>query len=234
MSKFEKLKAYLRRWGWWRTAYTVVMRAAAKFLGLEVYVLRTRETPEQGSSGEAELPGVTFRLISDEELLNTVDDIALLLKDEFVRPAMDRGDLAFGAFHEGVLIAYVWRSISSAFHYDDCWIRVKEPYSYSYNSFARPEFRGKRIGPALIMYADDEMRKKGYSHRVGIVAVTNYASLRMGEKMGSQNIGHVGFVKWFGRYHFFRSRPAANIGFQFFQPSRLQPSAERSSRKSST
>ena len=234
MSILDKLKSHVRRWGWWRTAYALVMRGAAKFLGLEVYVLRTRETPEQGSHSESELPGVTFRLISDEELLSSVDDIGLLLQNEFVRPAMDRGDLAFGAFHEGVLVAYVWRSTGTAYHYDDCWVRVTEPYSYSYNSFARPEFRGKRLVPALIMYADDEMRKKGYSHRVGIVAVTNYASLRMGEHMDSHDIGRVGFINWFGRYHFFRSGPAAEIGFQFYQPSRLQSSAERSRRKSST
>jgi hypothetical protein len=70
------------------------------------------------------------------------------------------------------------------------------------------------------MYSDHEMRKKGYTHRAGIIAVTNFASLGMGKHMGSHTIGHVGFLKWFGRYHFFRSGPAADIGFQFFQPSR--------------
>jgi hypothetical protein len=229
MSKLDKLKAHIQRWGWRRTAYALVMRAASKFLGLEVFVLRARETPEQALGSQCELPGVTFRLISDEELLSSVDDIALPLQDEFVRPAMDRGDLAFGAFHEGVLIAYAWRPTGSAPHYDDCWVRVARPYSYSYNSFARPEFRGQHLVPALIMYSDHEMRKKGYTHRVGIIAVTNFASLGMSKRMGSQYIGHVGFVKWFGRYHFFRSGPATDIGFQF-----LQPSIERSRRKSST
>jgi ribosomal protein S18 acetylase RimI-like enzyme len=234
MSKLDKLNAYARRWGWRRTAYAIVMRAATKVLGLEVYVLRICEAPEQSLDSPCQLAGVTFRLVSDEELLSTVDDIDLLLRDEFVRSAMDRGDLAFGAFHEGVLIAYVWCSTGTAFHYKDCWVRVMKPYSYSYNSFTRPEFRGQRLVPALLMYADQEMRKKGYTHRVGIVAVTNFASLRAGKHMGTQNIGHVGFMKWFGRYHFFRSGPAAEIGFQFFQPSREQSSLERSRRKSST
>ena len=220
MSKLDKLKAHIQRWGWRRTAYALVMHAASKILGLEVYALRSREAPEQGLGSQCKVPGVTFRLVSDEELLSSVDDIALPLQDEFVGPAMDRGDLAFGAFHEGVLIAYVWRSTGSAPHYDDCWVHVARPYSYSYNSFTRPEFRGKHLLPALMMYSDHDMRKKGYTHRVGIAAVTNFASLRMGKHMDSHTIGHVGFLKWFGRYHFFRSVPAADIGFRFFQPSR--------------
>lgn len=195
------------------------MRAASKLLGLEVFVLRTREAPEQAFNNQCKLPGVTFRRVSDEELQSAVDDAALPLQDEFVGPAMDRGDLAFGAFHEGVLIAYAWRSTDSAPHYADCWIRVARPYSYSYNSFARPDFRGQRVVPALIAYSDHEMRQLGYTHRVGIIATTNYASLGMGKHMGSQNIGRVGFLRWFGRYRFFLSGPAKEIGFRFFQPS---------------
>ena len=220
MSKLDKLKSHARRWGWWRTGYWLVMRAASKYLGLEVFVLRIRATPEQGVSNQCELPGATFRLVSDEELLNSAIDAALPLDDEFVRAAMDRGDLAFGVFHEAALIAYVWRSIDSAPHYDDCWIRVPRPYSYSYNSFARPEFRGQHLVPALILYSDYEMMKKGYTNRAGIIAVNNFPSLGMGKHLGSHTIGHVGFVRWFSRDIFFRSRPAADIGFQFFQPSR--------------
>jgi hypothetical protein len=196
------------------------MRTASKYFGLEVFVLRTRATPEQSGRNQCEVPGVTFRLVDDEELLKSAIDTALPLDDEFVRAAMDRGDLAYGAFHEAELIAYSWRSIDSAPHYDDCWIRVPRPYSYSYNSFARPEFRGQHLVPALILYSDHEMMKKGYTHRVGIIAVTNFPSLGMGKHLDSHIIGHVGFLRWFSRYLFFRSRSAADIGFQFFQPSR--------------
>ena len=220
MSKLDKLKAHIQRWGWRRTAYALVMRAASKFLGLEVFVLRTRATPEQSVSSQCELPGVTFRLVSDEELLSSVSDTALPLNDEFVRAAIDRGDLAFGAFHEGALIAYMWRSTGSAPHTEDCWVRVARPYCYSYNSFVKPEFRGRHLVPVLILYSDQEMLKKGYTHRAGIIAVTNFPSLGMGKHLGSYVIGHVGFLNWFGRYLFFHSRPAADIGFQFFQPSR--------------
>ena len=220
MSKLDKLKSHARRWGWWRTAYWLVMRTASKYLGLEVFVLRTRAIPERGNSNQCELPGVTFRQANDEELLKSAIDTALQLDDEFVRAAMDRGDLAYGAFREAELIAYVWRSTDSAPHYDDSWIRVARPYSYSYNSFARPDFRGQHLVPALILYADHEMMTKGYTHRVGIIDVTNFPSLSMGKHLDGHTIGHVGFLKWFGGYRFFRSGPAVDVGFQFFQPSR--------------
>lgn len=220
MSKLDKLNSHARRWGWWQTGYWLVMRTASKYLGLEVFFLRTRATPERSTSNQCELPGVTFRLANDEELLKSATDTALPLDDKFVRAAMGRGDLAYGAFHEAELIAYVWRSTGSAPHLDDCWIRMARPYSYSYNSFARPDFRGQHLVPALILYSDHEMMKRGYTHRAGIIAITNFPSLGMGKHLDSHTIGHVGFLKWFGRYHFFYSRSAVDIGFQFFQPSR--------------
>ena len=130
------------------------------------------------------------------------------------------GDNHYVVRNDSSLIAYAWRAIGSAPHYDDCWVCVEDPYSYSYNAFTKPEFRGQHLVPALLMYSDQEMRKSGYTHRAGIVAVSNYASLAMSKHMDSQNIGHIGFVKWFGRYRFFRSRSAAKIGIRFCQPSR--------------
>lgn len=193
------------------------MRAAERVIGLEVFVVRICETPRSTTSIQSELPGVKFREANEEELLDAANDAALPIGDDFIRKAIARGDLAFAAFHESQMVAYVWRSIASAPHTADCWVRVAQPYCYSYNSFVIPEFRGKRLVPALIMFSDQEMLKRGFTHRAGIIATSNFASLAMGKSMNSQIVGRTGFWHFLGRYRFFRTRPVADMGFELYQ-----------------
>ena len=214
MSKLDRLKAHFWRWGWWRTLYFIVMRVAARYLGIEVFVVRVRATAETSSENPCTLPGVTFREATIDELLDFVASPEVLLDHKFVNDAIGRGDLAFGAVRDGSMLAYLWRSTSTAPHNRDCWIKVTPPYSYSYNSFTTPEFRGQRIVPGLLLFSDNEMMKKGYTHRAGIVATSNFASLAMGKHLGSKIIGRVGYIKWFNRIRFFRSRSVAEVGFK--------------------
>jgi hypothetical protein len=40
----------------------------------------------------------------------------------------------------------------------------------------------------------------------------------MGPSIGSQNIGRLGYLHWFGKPFFFRSRAVADIGVELFKP----------------
>ena len=213
MSKLDKLNAHIRRWGWWRTLYFLVMRAAARYLRLELFVLRVRDTAATNPENPCRLSGVIFREVDADEILALARDPDVPLGRGFVRAATRRGDLAFGAFKDESLIAYLWRSTTTAPHNDACWVSMSAPYSYSYNSFAKPEFRGQRIVPGLLLYSDEEMMKKGYTHRAGIVATSNFASLAMGKHLGSQVIGRIAYANWFGRIRYFRSRSVTATGF---------------------
>jgi hypothetical protein len=192
------------------------MRIASRFLGLHVFVVRTKLATVEVDD-PCEMTGLEYRRLDTESLMKWVDDPELDLDADFLSAASERGDIAFGVLADSVLIAYVWRSVKSAPHTGDLWVRVGRPYGYSYKSYTRPTYRGNHIVPALILYSDQEMLKLGYTHRAGFIAVTNYASLELGKHMGSDSIGYIGFLKWFGRYFFYRSRLVAEIGFEFFQ-----------------
>ncbi|MGI9261115.1 MAG: hypothetical protein ACR2QR_03715, partial [Woeseiaceae bacterium] len=103
---------------------------------------------------------------------------------------------------------------------DNVWIRIRKPYNYSYKSFTRTAYRGRRISPTVHLFSDNEMRKHGYAYRVGFVGMTNYASLEMGKHMGSIIVGYAGYIAWFGLLIPFRTRPVKEIGFEFFRPNR--------------
>jgi len=218
-SKFSKLRTFARRWGWPGTVYHLLMRGAGKYLGIHVVVVRTRFTTIE-ISNPCDLPEIEYRQLDSDAMERAIDDPNLDLDRKFVQAAAERGDLGFGAFDESQLVSYVWRSTTSAPHTDDLWVRVDQPYCYSYKSFTRTDYRGNHIAPALILYSDQEMLKLGHTHRVGFIAATNFASLALGVRMGSQVIGHAGYLHWFGRYFFFRSRQVIDIGFEFFEPTR--------------
>ena len=197
--------------------YHLIMRGAGDYLGIHVVVVRTRFTTAK-TANPCDLPKIEYRLIDSDELIRAIDGPELDLDQDFVRAARERGDLGFGAFDKSKLVSYVWRSTTSAPHTDRLSVRVERPYCYSYKSFTRMDYRGNHIAPALILYSDQGMLKLGYTHRVGFIAATNFASLAIGARMESRVIGHAGYLQWFGRYFFFRSKQVADIGFEFFKP----------------
>jgi hypothetical protein len=217
MSKSAGLHARIQRWGLWRTALYLLLRIGSDLLGIHVFVARARHTTDHFEN-PSRSPEIRFRRIEPDELDELTGDANLLLDEDFVAAARARGDIAFGAFDGARLVAYVWRSTTSAPHTEEVWVRAKPPYCYSYKSFAVHEYRGKRIVPGLVLYSDHVMRELGYTYRVGIIALSNFASLAMGPSLESKNIGHLGYLLWFGRPFFFRSRAVADIGLEMFRP----------------
>jgi GNAT superfamily N-acetyltransferase len=157
-------------------------------------------------------------MIEPEELRSASKDSSLGLNSNFIDKAIARGDQTYGAFDGTKLVSYIWRSAGCAPDADGVWVRVRKPYNYSYKSFTRPEYRGQGISPVAHLFSDNEMHKQGYRYRAGFVSIANYASLRMGKKMGSQRIGYAGYFAGFGRLMPFRTRAVREIGFEFFRP----------------
>ena len=212
----EKLRSDARRWGLVRSLFNRILRRINQYLGIHIHVVRTAE---MGDSSQApSIPSnISLRLIPPDELHKVTTNPALLLSLEFVNSAIDRGELAIGAFDGPELISYVWRTLTHAPHDDDIWVRVSRPYCYAYNSFTLPNYRGQKISPAVHLLSDTEMFKRGFTHRAGFIALTNSASLAMGKHMGSRIIGYAGYAKWFGWFFPFRSKAVKNIGFEFFK-----------------
>lgn len=218
-SKFGRIRAFAKRWGWPRTIFAQVMKLAGRYLGIHIVRVRGRHTTCEASA-PIRIPGLELRQIEADELMRSTEDPKIDLDRNFVEAAIERGDIAFGAFEGSLLVGHHWRSTTGAPHTDELWVRVRRPHCYSYKSFTRREYRGNHILPALILYADWEMLQRGYSHRVGYIDIRNYASLAMGKHLHSYTVGYAGYVKWFGRHFTFRSRAVAETGFEFFEPAK--------------
>jgi hypothetical protein len=157
------------------------------------------------------------RIVSPEELLKAVDDPELDLGLDFVRSALARGDMAFGAFEGDRLVGYTWRTFTAAPDRDGLWARVSRPCQYSYKAFTRPSHRGKRIHVAITFVADAYLLERGYAFEVGYLETTNFASIGVANFLGRRKIGYAGYVKWFGRRILFRTPAVRKIGVELFE-----------------
>jgi hypothetical protein len=217
--KFENLPADVQRWGWKRSVLIRAVSMLRRYVGLHIYRINVRPLARQ--SPEPYLPsGITVRIVSPEELFKAADDPELDLHLDFVRGALDRGDMAFGAFAGDHLVGYTWRTFTAAPDRDGLWARVSHPYQYSYKAFTRSSHRGQRIHVAITFVADAYLLERGYSFEVGYMETTNFASIGVANFLGRQRIGYAGYVKWFGCRILFRTPAVKKIGVELFEPDR--------------
>jgi hypothetical protein len=214
--KFESLPADVRRWGWKRSVFIRVISLLRRYIGLYIYRINVR--PLVGQSPEPYFPsGIAVRIVPPEELLKAADDPELDLDLDFVRDALARGDMAFGAFEGDRLVGYTWRTFTAAPDRDGLWARVSHPCQYSYKAFTRPSHRRKRIHVAITFFADAYLLGRGYTFEVGYMEVNNFASIGVADFLGRRRIGYAGYVKWFGRCVPFRTPAVKKIGAELFE-----------------
>ena len=213
LGKFENLLADVKRWGLKRSAFIRVMSMLRRHAGLHIYRVNAR--PLSAGRPEAHLPeGIAVRIVAPDELSRAADDPELDLDRDFVRDALARGDMAFGAFEGIRLVGYTWRTFSAAPDREGVWVRVSRPYQYSYKAFTRPTHRRKRIHVAITFFADAYLLARGYRFEVGYTEISNFSGIGLADFMGRLKIGYAGYVNWFGRSIPFRTAVVRKIGVE--------------------
>ena len=221
--KLESLRARVSRWGWGRTLFAVFMSCLRTYAGIHIYRVNLR--PLAPRIATPPLPaGIRLGIVPPSKLLDAANDPELDMESGFVRGALARGDVAFGAFDGDQLIAYVWRPFGAAPDADGLWVKVDPPYHYAYKAFTLPAYRGKRIHIAVSHVSDDYFLERGYTAEVGFSEISNFPGIAAADFLGRKRVGFAGYVRWFGRAVPFRTAGVKRIGFQMFEP---QPSDGR-------
>lgn len=162
--------------------------------------------------------GVQCRLLGEREVLAFAADPSLELDAAWVRLAFGNGGACLGALHAGRLIAYNWLAYADTQYAKGVWLRVRGPFRYSYKTFVRPEYRGRRIAQALHALADHPALRRGRSLAVNLVDVCNHSSLAALRRAGSRPLGWVSFVKCFGVVLAVHSPGVRRAGLRFYGP----------------
>ena len=159
--------------------------------------------------------GYTARFVGEEELLEYCGNPELQLSPEAVRLAFSRGDVCTGLFHEGTLVAYMWRSTSRAPHTDRVSVETRKPYRYGYKALTLPAYRGRHLPEYLAPVSGPYYIDRGYFLSIGFVETHNFASRRSERRRGSYVVGYAGYLILFGRIFTFRTRGVRAAGFRF-------------------
>ena len=193
------------------------LRHLLMLLGIRIYAVRSHVLGR--SPAPPELPAhLRVGIVDSATLLRAAEDPELGLSHDFVKFALARGDVAFGAMHGDRLVAYTWRTFTEAPHEHGLWVRVRPPYRYGYKAFTHPSYRGLHLNAAISLSSDAYFLERGYTHHVGFVDIWNRASLATGKYKGNSVIGFAGYLRWFGRYVPFRTPGVKRTGFEFFAP----------------
>jgi hypothetical protein len=178
----------------WRTherIYGGVLRRLGRWIDFHVFLVFRRELTPPGTVTTVP-KGYSFRALTPDDLLAAARDPALQLTRERVLLAHRQGDLFFGIFHRGRLVAYRWYALSGATPIEDNLVihYAHEGRGYGYRAFTHPDHRGRRLHLCATRLSDLELRARGCTHTVGYIAAENFASLRAHSRLAeSRRIG---------------------------------------------
>ena len=197
-------------------AYARLMRALARRPGLRVFRFFSRSL----DASATQLPGLTLRLLREDELLRACADPELDLRGDGVRTAYARGDLCVGALDGEKLAGYCWLAFSPVHHLEGVWVRFGPTSVWTYKSLVRPSYRGRGIAPALYRFADGLCRERGRSTSILCVEDHNAPSASAALRAGYAPSGRAAWVRRGRTLRTWTSRAVESHGIEFYRPSR--------------
>jgi hypothetical protein len=184
---------------------------------LVVSRVQVGELLETTTESNRRAEGLRIDIPSRGELLQAARELPDELTEAFIDDAASRGDVCVAAFHGGHVVAWAWRSFTTAPHADGVWVRLDPPYCYSYKWYTRPEYRGRRVLTRVCRYGDELSRDRGCRRAAWFIETHNYPSLRASRRLGARTVGYAGYLKLFGKSYPFRTPGVLPHGFRFYR-----------------
>jgi L-amino acid N-acyltransferase YncA len=190
-----------------------------RYLGIDLCRVLARDIGAGTGTGPARFE---FRVLTRPELLRLCANPDYQLSATWVRSALGRGDVCFGALERGRVAGYLWLAYAAARYTDKVWIRTEPSSRYTYKVFIHPEHRGRGLVQELYRRSDAALLARGRKRAVMVIQADNAASLRAAHRNGFYTVGYAAHVSCRGGALAFRSPGARRSGFEFYsvQPPR--------------
>jgi GNAT superfamily N-acetyltransferase len=182
-----------------------------KLFGLHLYWINSRTLPEVQPPAPPQ--SITIREMTRDELLQFTLDPELDLKPKALRGMASGNRYCFGALDGEKLVAYTWIALTTAPHPYDLEVRVNTPRCYGYKAFTRAEYRGRKIWPVLVQFAEAAARERGCDEALSYIELDNAPSLAAAKKINARRVGFAGYLRCFGQCFPFCSPGAKRAGF---------------------
>ena len=209
-------KNYVRR------AFVWLLAGAEARLGLRVFRVRVRElvatlplSPLPPEWRVEQLPSEQWRaLVNDPGLCLEPSDIT-----DFQSATMT------AVLHRDRVVAYAFAAVGGARIDEHVCASCDLPYRYSFKSYTRPEYRGRRLSAYTSLHSDPLFLARGCTHAISYASCYNLASIRTEASKGNRYAGFAGYIVLGGWTITFHSPGAKKIGFRLASAARQESNA---------
>jgi len=211
----EKFRLGARRYGLVTYAKSR-MFALLNSMGLHLWVVHARALEPDFVIPPEHAARYEFRRVGlDEALLQSRSSPDLNLSEAFLESAFSRGDICVGAFDQGRLVAYTWRTLDRAPVDEDLWLKIVQPACrYGYKALVLADYRGQHLNRTVRSFYDHDMVAMGIQENVAYIDMHNIASMRAHRGLHRERVGYAGYFRRRRVWMTFRT-PAVRQYFQF-------------------
>ena len=208
----EALRARITDWGIRRTCYWYVMTFLERVFGLHLHYVYVSGLRSRHPVPAAD--GYVHRQVPLSELLPYAGgdgELGQELSREFLRQAIDRGDLCVASYFGDELVGFDFSSSQRVPATSQLDHIIPRGFLYSYKSWTHPDHRGRRLG----IYRIEIQWDQGL-HFIYAIETHNYPSVLRPYRPPAERrirMGYAGWIEFRGRHIPFVSRRARWIGF---------------------
>ena len=189
----SRIRADLHHFGVGKTAYEVFIRGINLCIYLRIFKALKIETANPDFL-DSKQP-LQWQFFGESQLFELAKNPDNKLIESFVRPALAKGDECYGALDGETLANYGWYSNKPTEMDNGLTLHFNPDYTYMYNAFTHPKYRGKRLHAIGMNRALREYLRRGFKGLISCVESHNFSSLQSVYRLGYQDIGRVVVLK---------------------------------------
>jgi GNAT superfamily N-acetyltransferase len=175
----------------WRAGFVELGQIVGRiFYQRAEYVIMANELSSQVLLPDPK-PDLTIRQVTVWEEIASLSQIADSVDVVRFHEMFDNGSIVFVAFQDGRPAGYCWISQEIHRSVNRAQPPLRSGDACVHDLFVSPEYRGRGVGKALILYRLWFLCEHGYDRAIAVVVQDNVAALELDKKTGYSCIGRM-------------------------------------------
>ena len=111
---------------------------------------------------------------------------------EIIEQRFDRKEACLVAYHQDEIVGACWCATYSAWiDYLEAELHLAEDTVYAYDSWVRPDFRGKRVADGMRRFRMHWIDQSGFKRAFGLIWPQNKNSMQRSRRMSRNEVGEI-------------------------------------------
>ncbi|MFX0199067.1 MAG: GNAT family N-acetyltransferase [Candidatus Hodarchaeota archaeon] len=100
--------------------------------------------------------------------------------------------------NDSEILGWSWAAVNRVYFKDfNCFLPIKEKTAFSFNTYVKKQFRGRRLNQLIVHEKLLHLKKAGYDYIWGLIYPWNHSSIKSFTRMNWEIIGKYYFMKFF-------------------------------------